>query len=254
MSPRGFTVPPGRAGRLWLDRRIGAAQRGAELLERKLRIVQAELATRQEAAAEAAARWARCHAAAEQWLVRAALLSGQRAFRLGADAAVADVAIGYTTTMGVRYPDSATCAIPPPDGWDSPVIAAARAAHRAALAAAVRHAAAAEALRVVEAEARATATHLRAIRNRWLPLLEQAMAAVTLALDEQELADAARLRLATRPVLPGRVARGGVVTRSPRSGSLRRSRYRGSSGCQDRRTRDRRRPWWKRPGCSGCTS
>jgi hypothetical protein len=38
---------------------------------------------------------------------------------------------------------------------------------------------------------------LRAIREPWIPRLEQALAGVTLALEEQELADAARLRLET---------------------------------------------------------
>lgn len=35
-------VPPGRAGRLWLRRRLAAAERAVELLERKLRILRAE--------------------------------------------------------------------------------------------------------------------------------------------------------------------------------------------------------------------
>jgi hypothetical protein len=38
-----------------------------------------------------------------------------------------------------------------------------------------------------------------AIRERWIPRLEQALAEVTLAIEEQELADAARLRLASGP-------------------------------------------------------
>jgi V/A-type H+/Na+-transporting ATPase subunit D len=42
----------------------------------------------------------------------------------------------------------------------------------------------------------ATRYRLRAIEDRWIPRLEQALAEVTLALEEQELADAARLRLA----------------------------------------------------------
>ena len=65
----------------------------------------------------------------------------------------------------------------------------------------MRHAAAAEALRVIEAEALATRYRLRAIRDRWIPRLEQALAEVTLAIEEQELADAARLRLASGPTL-----------------------------------------------------
>jgi V/A-type H+-transporting ATPase subunit D len=39
----------------------------------------------------------------------------------------------------------------------------------------------------------ATRHRLRAIEDRWIPRLEQALAEVTLALEEQELADAIRL-------------------------------------------------------------
>jgi V/A-type H+-transporting ATPase subunit D len=76
-------------------------------------------------------------------------------------------------------------------------LAGARHAHRAALAAAVRQAAAAEAVRVIEAETLATRYRLRAIRDRWVPRLEQALAEVTFAIEELDRADAARLRLAT---------------------------------------------------------
>ncbi len=195
MSARGLAVPPGRAGRLWLDRRLRVARRGADLLERKLRILQAELARRRDAAALTAADWDRCRADAERWLLRASLLGGQRAIRLGADGQFADIEVSYTTTMGVRHPDGATCDIPPPANWDGPALAGARQAHRAALAAAVRYGAAAEALRIIEAETLTTRYRLHAVKDRWIPRLEQAMAEVTFAIEEQELADAARLRL-----------------------------------------------------------
>lgn len=197
MSRRGFTVQPGRAGRLWLQRRLQVAQRGADLLDRKLRILQRELGGLRASAARAAAEWDRCGADAQRWLLRASMLSGERAVRVAADGLFADVTISYGTIMGVRHPVGATCAIPAPGTWDGPALAGARQAHRAALAAAVRCAAAAEALRIIEAETLATRYRLRAIRNRWIPQLEQALAEVTLAIDEQELADAARLRLAT---------------------------------------------------------
>lgn len=197
MTGRGFAVPPGRAGRLWLQRRLRVARRGAELLDRKLRILQAELDERSTAATRASAEWERCSAEAERWLLRAALLDGRRAVRLGADGQLANVTISYDTTMGVRHPGGAKCAIPPPATWDGPAMAGARHAHRAALTAAVRYAAAAEALRAIDAEASATRYRLRAVRDRWTPRLEQALTEVTLALEEQELADAVRLRLAT---------------------------------------------------------
>jgi hypothetical protein len=53
-------------------------------------------------------------------------------------------------------------------------------------------------------EALATRHRLRAIEDRWIPRLEQALAEVTLALEEQELADAIRLRLAGSPGPPAR--------------------------------------------------
>jgi V/A-type H+/Na+-transporting ATPase subunit D len=199
VSNRGFTVPPGRAGRLWLTRRLQLARRGADLLDRKLRILQAELIRFREADTRTAAEWDRCCADAERWLLRARLLGGERAIRLGAGGQLATVTIPYAVTMGVRHPADPACLSPVGLTWDGPALAQARQAHAAALAAAVQYAAAAEALRVLEAEALATRYRLRAIEDRWIPRLEQALAEVTLALEEQELADAARLRLAVRP-------------------------------------------------------
>ncbi len=196
MPGRGFRAPPGRAGRLWLQRRLVVARRGGDLLDRKLLILRAELDGLRAAARQAGAEWQRCQAEADRWLLRLSLLGGQRAVRLAADERLAEVTIGYQAVMGVRYPASASCAWPAANGKDGPVLAAARQAHQDALAAAVRYAAAAEALALVEAEVLATRSRLRAIRDRWIPRLEQALAEVTLGIEEQEIADAARLRLA----------------------------------------------------------
>jgi V/A-type H+-transporting ATPase subunit D len=196
VSPRRLAVPPGRAGRLWLTRRLAVARRGADLLDRKLQVLQRELDRRRGPAARAAAEWQRRQADADGWLLRAALLGGERAIRLAAADTFAEVTISGAATMGVRYPAEVTCTTPPPVGRDGPALAAAREAHRVALAAAVRHAAAAEALRVLEAETVATRYRLRAVRDRWIPRLEQALAEVTFAIEELERADAARLRLA----------------------------------------------------------
>ena len=202
MTTPGPAVPPGRAGRLWLQRRLETARRGAGLLDRKLRILQAQLDQARESASQTAAEWRHRQAEAESWLLRAALLGGQRAIRLADDGLFAEVAVSYTATMGIRYPADATCVIPPTAVWDGPALAGARHAHRAALAAAVRHAAATEAERVIEAETLATRHRLRAIRDRWIPRLEQSLAEVTFAIEEQERADAARLRLAASTPSP----------------------------------------------------
>jgi V/A-type H+/Na+-transporting ATPase subunit D len=197
-----LSVPPGRAGRIWLVQRLETARRGADLLDRKLRILQGELTRRQAAAAETEAGWHRCQAEAQAWLLRAALLGGQRAITLADDGQRAAVTIDYELAMGVRYPSRAACAFPSPGTWDGPVVARTREAHRAALAAAAEHAAAGAAVRVVDAEVRATRYRLRAIQDRWIPALDQALADVTFALEEQERSDAARLRLASRPASP----------------------------------------------------
>jgi V/A-type H+/Na+-transporting ATPase subunit D len=206
VSPRRLAVPPGRTGRLWLTRRLVVARRGADLLDRKLQVLRRELDGRHDSAARAAAEWEHRRADADSWLLRLALLGGERAIRLATADTFAEATISYGATMGVRYPADATCTTPLPVGRDGPALAAAREAHCAALAAAVRHATAAEALRVLEAETAATRYRLRAVRDRWIPRLEQALAEVTFAIEEQELADAARLRLATGPV---RLPRGG---------------------------------------------
>jgi len=198
VAPRKLAVPPGRAGRIWLVRRLHTARRGADLLDRKLRILEGELDRLRAAAAQTQARWDQCQADAHAWLLRAALLGGQRAITLADDGQRAEVTIDYELAMGVRYPSRAGCAFPPPVTWDGPVVARTRRAHRAALAAAAEHAAAAAAVRVVDAEVRATRYRLRAVQDRWIPRLEQALADVTFALEEQERSDAARLRLASR--------------------------------------------------------
>ena len=197
-----LAVPPGRAGRLWLERRLRVARRGADLLDRKLRILQAELDQRSAAAAQTQQEWDRCCADAERLLLRAALLGGQRAIRIAADTGVADVCISYAVTAGLRHPVSGTCAIPEPDTWAAFAVAQARSAHRAALEAAVAHAAAAAALRLIDAETAVTRYRLRAVRDRWIPRLEQARAEVIFAIDELERADNARLSRAAGVIGP----------------------------------------------------
>jgi V/A-type H+-transporting ATPase subunit D len=202
MTAPKLAVPPGRAGRIWLIGRLDAARRGADLLDRKLRILQSELGRLQVAAAATAAQWDRSQAEADDWLLRAALLGGESAIRLAADGQATDVRVSYKTTMGIRYPSEAVCTIPHAATWDSPVMARARQAHRAALVAAGQHAAAAAAVRVVEAEVRTTRYRLRAVRDRWIPRLEQALATVTFTIEELERADTARLRLAAGRAFP----------------------------------------------------
>lgn len=188
-------VPPGRAGRLLLDRKLAGARRAADLLDRKLRILQAELRELSDQAARTRHEWHLRCADADRRLLIAALLEGERAITLATGPRHADVRIDYAVTIGVRRPANGEYAPPPgPDPWAGPQVAQARQAHQAALAAAVRHAVAAGAVRIVEAEVVATRFRLRAVKDRLIPHLEQARAEVMLAIDELERADDARLR------------------------------------------------------------
>lgn len=190
-----LSVPPGRAGRLWLEQRLRVARRGADLLDRKLRILQAELDRCRNEAELSRREWERRCSESEGLLLRAVLLGGQRAIRLSADAGLADVRVGYSLIAGVRRPATGGCAIPGPAAWAGFAVEQARRAHRAALAAAVACAVDDAALRLIDAETAVTRYRLRAVRNRWIPRLEQARAEVIFALDELERADSARLRL-----------------------------------------------------------
>jgi V/A-type H+-transporting ATPase subunit D len=210
-APRGIRVPPGRAGRLWLRGRLQVAERGLDLLDRKLRILRREHERLALLTQRTGDRWEQACREAETWLLRAALLGGQRALRLSAASPAAEVTIAWRDTMGLRYPAEATCdlateASPPLPG--TAALAPATAAYRAALAAAVQHAAATAALEIVADEIAATSQRLRAIQDRWIPRLQATLAEVELALDESEQADAARLRRAA-------ATQAGTIGRSP---------------------------------------
>jgi V/A-type H+-transporting ATPase subunit D len=193
-------APPGRAGRLWLKHRLSTAQQGAELLDHKLRILRTErerLALKQERTAIA---WAAASREARPWLLRGVLLGGERSVRLSSGQAPADVRIAWEQPMGVLYPAEATCTVPDPP-TDAPpptsaALVAARECHRRALQAAVEHAAVEAAVRILAAEETATRRRLRAIKDRWIPRLQEALAEVQLRLEEEEHADGVRLRWA----------------------------------------------------------
>ncbi|MHB1876222.1 MAG: V-type ATP synthase subunit D [Streptosporangiaceae bacterium] len=192
------SAPPGRAGRLWLDRRLSAARQGAALLDRKLRVLAAELATIEDAAAAAERDWRAAAVAAERSLLIAALTGGQRAIGLATPAGHAEVRVGVGVTIGVRHPAGGD--VRPPAGpapWAGAAVSRARAAHERALRAAVSAAAAAAAVRIMRAEADTTRYRLHAIRDRLIPGLEQARAQVLLAIDEEERGDGTRLRRAS---------------------------------------------------------
>ena len=197
MSTPGLACHPGERDGSGCTRRLETARRGAGLLDRKLRILQGELDPARGSAAQAAARWESCQADADRWLLRASLLSGQRAIRLAGDppARGRDRQLCHhdgdplSGPGRVRHPGR--CDLGRPGPGRGPAGASRRA--RGGCPARGRRAA----LRIMEAETAVTRYRLRAVRDRWIPRLEQALAEVTFEIEELERADAARLRLAT---------------------------------------------------------
>lgn len=205
--PVARTIPPGRAGRMWLRGRLATAERGRDQLDRKLRILiperqrlQTRLQLRQEA-------WSAAYDAAQTWLLRAVLLGGEDAIRAAAPARLADVEVMWTSAMGLSYPDDAVVADPAPDGAAMPINAAivpATEAFRAALLAGARAAAAQEAVTRLESEIAVTRRRMRALDKRWLPWLRDALVRLELTLEQTEQEDGMRLRRAVANTANGR--------------------------------------------------
>jgi V/A-type H+/Na+-transporting ATPase subunit D len=200
-APGGVRVPPGRAGRLWLERRLAIARHAGELLKKKLAILNHEELRLAQRAADGAAEWRRLCAESETWTLRAALLSSRRALRIASDGTIAqaDVAMGFT--IGVEHPVSAAVHLnqqQDPSVVGSAAVMQAAEAARAAVEAAVSVAVAAAALRALRAELASTRRTLRAVEQRWIPRLSAALAEVRLELEELEHAEGVRHRWAAQ--------------------------------------------------------
>ena len=197
--PLGTRIPPGRAGRMWLRRRLGTAERGRDQLDRKLRILLPELQRLRIQAGRLRAQWAAACADASTWLLRATLLGGQDVLRKAEPSAPVEIELTWTTAMGLRYPVDVTIVnpveeLPMPAG--NSAIGPATAAFRTALRCGVRAAAADDAVRRVEAEIAVTRRRLRALEKRWLPWLQDALTGLEQSVELAEQEDGMRLRRA----------------------------------------------------------
>lgn len=197
-------VPAGRAGRLWLIDRLAAAQRGAELLDRKRQLLRRDhdrlllLAERRRAELETAC------SEAEQWGLRAALLGGAAEIALVARS-VADrgeVVVTWQNTMGAVHPEDAHCRLPVLGSIDGAAsdaaLAPAAAAYRQALESAAGVAVAESARDLIGAELQATQRRLRAISHHRMPALTTALRELNQQLDEREREDRVIERWARR--------------------------------------------------------
>ena len=192
-------VPPGRAGRSWLRRRLATAERGRDQIDRKLRILFPEQQRLRIQAERNRAEWVAACADADRWLLRAALLGGQDGIRDASTLQPVTVEVRWSTAMGLSYPSGADLS-PLRDDVSLPVanaaIAPAAAAARRALEAGVRSAAAEEAVRRLDTEVGVTRRRLRALDKRWLPRLRAELVNLELAIEQAEQEDTLRLRRA----------------------------------------------------------
>lgn len=201
--------PPGRAGRPWLVHRLQVAQRGAELLDEKHRALLRERRRLEPRVAKARERWERSAREAGRWLVRAAVLGGERQMRLARPAATsrAEVSISWRTILGVTCPDEVRVAPGSHAGMSErgagAALLVAALAHRDAVEAAAQLGVVAGALARIESELRATALRRNAMERRWIPAHEETLAALELTLEEIEREDAMRVRWVTRGQTPG---------------------------------------------------
>lgn len=195
-------IPPGRAGRLWLERRLEVARRGADVLDQKRQTLLREQQRLAARLAETAEEWERTALAARAWNHRALAVAGPRRLRLASlhRASDARVTVEWRTALGTSFPAAATVRTSePPDfvalGGGSTVALAAR-AHAEALVAGAAHAATRAAYEAITSELAATTRRLRAIERRWIPEHESALHALELMLEARELEDAVRARWA----------------------------------------------------------
>lgn len=190
-------VPPGRAARLRLRHSLDVALRGADLLDRKLRILRKRhrLLLRQERDAEQA--WHERLGEAETWLLRGLLLGGERALTTAAVAARADVAVEWAVSMGVHHPSGVSCTDAVRAAWEplpaGTALVHAEAAYRDAVRTAAALAAARTAARLMAAEIERTGRRARALRRHWIPQLSTELTIVDQSLEQ-----------AGRPTPPGR--------------------------------------------------
>jgi V/A-type H+-transporting ATPase subunit D len=193
-------IPPGRAGRIWLVRRLETARRGADLLDRKRQALLRER-SRVRSEVEAARRaWEGAAARVTIWSARALMLDGAGRLELLSRHVDGEASLGleWSNLMGAQLPAVPRLSVPEPPplsalGASSATVLLAEACCEATRAAA-RYAVAARADEELSEQLGRTARRLRALQQRWIPQHERALAQLDLALDETQREQAVRVR------------------------------------------------------------
>ncbi|MDF3301496.1 V-type ATP synthase subunit D [Streptomyces tropicalis] len=197
---------PGRAGRLRLRRRLAAAERGADLLERKMRLLLDRRRAQEDTARTAEARWRELIAAAEDWLVKGVVIAGEGSVAQAAPGTPGTLDVSWDVLMGVRHPSGSAWTPPARDpgaaAARSTALVHAEAAYRDAVEAGARYAVALAAAALLSAEADRTRQRVRALRRHWIPRLTAELAAADQALEQTEHEESVRRRWAASHTPP----------------------------------------------------
>ena len=184
----------GRIGRARLQRRLAVARRGADMLDRKERILADELGRLRLRVEQTRGAWVSACEDAAVWLVRAQAVEGRAAIAAAATVTPATVRTEQVNRMGVTFPGGIIATLPefvPPVGGSALTFAAR--AYRAATETGCLHGAALRALAAVSAELAGTRSRRRAVEQRWIPRMEGELWAIEQALEEQDLEETLRL-------------------------------------------------------------
>jgi V/A-type H+-transporting ATPase subunit D len=197
-------VPPGRAGQVWIRRRLETARRGIDILARKQRLLAVERELREPQAAAARTAWTDACAEAELWCARALRIGHEHQIPMVAAHldAPASITVDWRNVMAVSIPESARCELPDlalasasggSSATDRAVDALADAVEKAAA-----HATVQRALVNIDAELLQTRRRLRLLERRRRPQLERALRESRERLEQSEREDTLRLRWARR--------------------------------------------------------
>ncbi len=197
--------PAGRAGRLWLGRRLDVAHRADNVLDQKRRALQRALHEAERLCEQARGEWEPVARDAERWWQRAAILAGERVLDLALHGVErpARLRLAWTHTLGVEHPGEPRIDLPPTPSFPaggSAALAYAAQAHGRALDAAAQLGAAQLVRDRTATELARTTLRLRALERRWIPAHERALRDLELELDERDREEAARTRWAIRRI------------------------------------------------------
>jgi V/A-type H+-transporting ATPase subunit D len=193
----------GRAALLALGRRRAVATRSVEILQRKAQALASEQRRLRHHVDETRRAWETASRDADRWFLRATMLGGVQQLELvRPQITAAEASVEWRSTMGLIRPERTAVSVVAPEAIASlarsSALPPAAAAHRAAVRAALDHAAASRALALLDDELARTRRRLRALEHRWLVELDRQMHEIELVLAEQERDDAVRTRWASR--------------------------------------------------------